>query len=137
MTQLFVARDLETGLIMADRVTVASRRMERAIGLLGRSHLEVGEALWIRPCNGVHTWFMRFAIDVIAMDRNGVIVDAVSTLRPWRMRLPRPGASSVLELPAGTLLSAHTKVGHRVQIERWNTAVASSPSYLNTARKSA
>jgi uncharacterized membrane protein (UPF0127 family) len=137
MTQLFVARDVETGLIMADRVTVASRHIERAIGLLGRSHLEVGEALWIKPCNGVHTWFMRFSIDLIAMDANGVIVDAVSMLKPWRLRLPRPGAHSVLELPAGTLLNARTKVGHKMQIERWNSAAVPSPSYLNTARKSA
>ena len=86
-----------------DRVTVASRRLERAVGLLGRSHLDAGEALWITPCHGVHTWFMRFSIDVIAMDADGVVVDAVSTLKPWRMRLPKPGAHSVLELPAGTL----------------------------------
>ena len=124
MTQLFVARDVETGLIMADRVTVASRHLERAVGLLGRSHLDVGEGLWITPCNGVHTWFMRFSIDVVALDANGVIVDAVSMLQPWRMRLPKPGAHSVLELPAGTLLSAHTKIGHKIQIEAWNTPTA-------------
>lgn len=137
MAQLFIAHDVETGLIMADRVTVASRRIERAIGLLGRSHLEVGEGLWITPCNGVHTWFMRFSIDVIAMDRNGVIVDAVSMLKPWRMRLPRPGAHSVLELPAGTLLDERTKVGHRIQLDRWNAAAAPLPSCLSTPRKSA
>jgi uncharacterized membrane protein (UPF0127 family) len=122
MSQLFVARDVVTGLIMADRVTVASRHLERAVGLLGRNHLEAGEGLWITPCNGVHTWFMRFSIDVIALDADGVIVDAVSMLKPWRMRLPRPGAHSVLELPAGTLLTAQTKVGHKIQIEAWNTA---------------
>jgi uncharacterized membrane protein (UPF0127 family) len=113
----FIARDVETGLIMANRVTVASRRLERAIGLLGRTHLEAGEALWITPCHGVHTWFMRFSIDVIAMDADGVIVDAVSMLKPWRMRLPRPGAVSVLELPAGTLLNASTKIGRRIEIQ--------------------
>jgi hypothetical protein len=116
MTQHFVARDVENGVIVASRVTVASRRLERAIGLLGRTHLEAGEALWITPCHGVHTWFMRFPIDVLAMDADGVIVDAVSMLKPWRMRLPRPGSHSVLELPAGTLLTAAVKVGHRLQI---------------------
>lgn len=114
MNKNFVARDEQTGLIVADRVTVASRRLERAVGLLGRNHLEAGEALWITPCHGVHTWFMRFSIDVIAMDADGVIVDAVSTLKPWRMRLPRPGAYSVLELPAGTLQNAWARVGHRI-----------------------
>jgi uncharacterized membrane protein (UPF0127 family) len=113
-----IARDLDTGFIVADRVTVASRRVERAVGLLTRSSLEPGEALWITPCHGVHTWFMRFAIDVLAMDAQGVVVDAVSALKPWRMRLPRPGAYSVLELPAGTLLGAPVTIGHRIQIER-------------------
>jgi uncharacterized membrane protein (UPF0127 family) len=122
--QNFIARDVETGLIMANRVTIASRRLERAVGLLGRSHLETGEALLITPCHGVHTWFMRFSIDVIAMDADGVVIDAVSMLKPWRMRLPRPGACSVLELPAGTLLNASTKVGHRIQIQEWKSAFA-------------
>jgi uncharacterized membrane protein (UPF0127 family) len=137
MTQHFVARDVENGLIVANRVTVASRRLERAVGLLGRSHLEAGEALWITPCHGVHTWFMRFTIDVIAMDADGVIVDAVSMLKPWRMRLPRPGAHSVLELPAGTLLAAPVKVGHRLQIEGWNSAFMPALSYGETTAKSA
>ena len=117
MPRHFVARNVETGVVIADRVTVASRRLERAIGLLAHSHLDAGEALWIKPCNGVHTWFMRFPIDVIAMDANGVIVDAVSTLKPWRMRLPKPGAYSVLELPAGTLLTVPATLGQRIQIQ--------------------
>lgn len=117
MTQHFVARDLDTGSIMASRVTVASTRAQRAIGLLGRSNLEVGEALWIKPCHGVHTWFMRFSIDVVAMDAQGVVVDAVSMMKPWRIRLPKPGASTVLELPAGTLLTMPPLLGHRIQIE--------------------
>jgi len=115
--QSFIARDAETGWVVADRVTVATSRAQRAIGLLGRSRLEPGEALWIAPCHGVHTWFMRFAIDILAMDKDGTVIDAVSTLKPWRMRLPRPGAFSVLELSAGTLLDAQTKLGRRITIQ--------------------
>lgn len=133
----FIARDINTGLIMANRVTVASGRVERAVGLLGRNHLEVGEALWINPCHGVHTWFMRFSIDVVAMDADGVVVDAVSVLKPWRMRLPRPGACSVLELPAGTLLNAPAKIGHRIQIQGWSSAFAPSLNSVESAAKSA
>jgi uncharacterized membrane protein (UPF0127 family) len=113
----FVARDAETGVVVANRVSVASRRIDRAVGLLSRSSLDPGEGLWITPCNGVHTWFMRFTIDVLALDADGVVVDVVSDLKPWRMRLPKPGAVSVLELPAGTLASAGMKVGHRITIE--------------------
>ncbi|HEY7458276.1 MAG TPA: DUF192 domain-containing protein [Xanthobacteraceae bacterium] len=112
-----IARNLDTGRVIADRVSVASRHFERAVGLLGRSHLDAGEGLWITPCNGVHTWFMRFPIDVLALDKSGVVVDAVSTMKPWRIRLPKPGAYSVLELSAGRLLEVETKVGDRVLIE--------------------
>ena len=117
MTQHLIARDVRTGAIVADRVTIASRRLDRAVGLLGHSHLDAGEALWITPCHGVHTWFMRFTIDIIAMDADGVLVDTVSMLKPWRMRLPKPGACSVLELPGGTLLAAPVLVGDRIQIQ--------------------
>jgi uncharacterized protein len=115
--QVFVARDIETGAVLADRVTIASTRAERRRGLLGRSHLEPGEALLIAPCNGVHMFFMRFAIDMLALDENGVVVDAVSELKPWRIRLPRRGSHSVLELPAGTLVATHTKIGNRINID--------------------
>ena len=117
MTNTAVALNVATGTIVADRVAVASNRRDRAVGLLTRSHLEPGEGLWITPCRGVHTWFMRFPIDVLALDQDGFVVDAVSTLKPWRMRLPKRGEHSVLELPAGTLAGAGTKVGHRIKIE--------------------
>jgi uncharacterized membrane protein (UPF0127 family) len=115
---LFVARDLQTGAVVAEHVTVASRRIDRAVGLLGRSHLDTGEALWIKPCRGVHTWFMRFPIDVLAMDANGVVVDVVSAMGPWRMRLPKPGSESVLELAAGALENMQLKIGHQIKIEK-------------------
>ena len=133
MTQHFIARDVDTGLVLANRVTIASTRRQRAVGLLSRSHLEAGEGLWITPCHGVHTWFMRFSIDVLAMNAEGVVVDAVSTLEPWRMRLPKPGACTVLELPAGTLLAARTKIGHRITIQEWNSAFAPSLNYAESA----
>ena len=124
MTQHFIARDVDTGLVLANRVTIASTRRQRAIGLLGRSHLEIGEGLWITPCHGVHTWFMRFSIDILAMNADGVVVDSVSTLKPWRMRLPRPGASTVLELPAGILPIAASYIGHRIQLVPCTSAFA-------------
>lgn len=124
--QNFVARDVGTGRIVANRVSVASGRVDRAVGLLGRSHMETGEGLLITPCRGVHTCFMRFSIDILALDEDGVVVDAVSMLKPWRIRLPRPGTHSVLELPAGTLLNAETRVGHRIKIQGSNSTVTPS-----------
>src|SRR5688572_16472225 len=111
------ATNLDTGAIVADNVAVASTRATRAVGLLSRSGLEPGEALWIVPSRGVHTWGMRFAIDVLALDEAGTVIDCVSNLKPWRLRLPRRGTAGVLELPAGTLVASGTAVGHHVRLE--------------------
>jgi uncharacterized membrane protein (UPF0127 family) len=112
-----VARNASLGTVLADKVGVADTRASRAVGLLTRSGLEAGEALWIVPSRGVHTWGMRFTIDVLALDEAGTVIDCVSNLRPWRMRLPRKGTAGVLELPAGTVATSRTSVGHRVVLE--------------------
>jgi len=89
------ARNVSLNTVLADRVDVAATRAERAVGLLSRTGLEPGEALWIVPSRGVHTWGMRFTIDVLALDEAG----------------------NVIELPAGTLAASHTSMGHRIVLE--------------------
>jgi uncharacterized membrane protein (UPF0127 family) len=110
------AMNLDTGMVVADRVAVADTRATRAVGLLNRSGLEPGEGLWIVPSRGVHTCWMRFAIDIVALDAQGVVVDRVTALKPWRVRLPRPRTAGVLELPAGALDATGTRVGHRIEL---------------------
>lgn len=112
-----IARNASLDMVIADNVGVAATRAARAVGLLARSGLEPGEALWIVPSRGVHTWGMRFTIDVLALDAAGMVIDCVSNLRPWRVRLPRRGTAGVLELPAGTLAASRTSLGHRILIE--------------------
>jgi uncharacterized membrane protein (UPF0127 family) len=117
-SETLVAKNLDSGTVVARRVTVAKRRLERAVGLLTRDRLDAGDGLLIVPCRGVHTWFMRFTIDIIVLNAVGRVVDAVAGLRPWRVRLPRQGSFSVLELPEGTLLASHTEIGHRILLEK-------------------
>ena len=112
-----VARNASLNRVLADRVGVADTRATRAVGLLSRTGLEPGEALWIVPSRGVHTCGMRFAIDVLALDEAGTVIDCVSNLKPWRLRLPRRGTAGVLELPAGTVAASGTAVGHHVLLE--------------------
>jgi uncharacterized membrane protein (UPF0127 family) len=112
-----IARNLDTGAIVADNVAVAATHAERAVGLLSRTGLEPGEALWIVPSRGVHTWGMRFAIDILALDDRGVVIDRVEALKPWRIRLPRRGTAGVLELPTGTLTATGTAIGHRIEFK--------------------
>jgi uncharacterized membrane protein (UPF0127 family) len=110
-----IATDLDTGAVLASNVVVAATRATRAVGLMARENLDPGEALWIVPSRGVHTCWMRFPIDVIALDDKGVIIDRVVNLKPWRVRLPRRGTAGVLELRAGTLDAAGAHVGHRIE----------------------
>ena len=118
-SDLLVARNLDSGTVVAHRVTVAKHRVERAVGLLTRDHLDAGDGLLIVPCRGVHTWGMRFTIDIIVLNAVGRVVDAVAGLRPWRFRFPRKGSFSVLELPEGTLMSSQTQIGHRIVLEKF------------------
>ena len=119
-----IARNIDTGAVVADLVAVADTRATRAVGLLNRSELEPGEGLWIVPSRGVHTLWMRFPIDLVALDERGVVIDRVENLKPWRIRLPRRGTAGVLELPIGTLTQSGTTLGHRIAFEPQGDAPA-------------
>ena len=116
--EMLIARNADTGGIIASRVQVAHTRAARAIGLLARRALGDDEGLWIVPCRGVHTCGMQFRIDLVALDGDGVVIDRVTALRPWRIRLPRRGVMGVLELAAGALGRSGTRLGHRIVLER-------------------
>ena len=116
-----IATNIDTGAVVADKVAVADTRATRRVGLLSRSGLDPGEGLWIVPSRGVHTCGMQFAIDVAALDAQGIVIDVVTAMKPWRIRLPRRGTAGVLELPAGALDATGTKVGHRIELAAGGT----------------
>jgi uncharacterized membrane protein (UPF0127 family) len=111
------ATNIDTGKLVASRVRVATRTMERAIGLLCERRLDPGQGLLITPCRGVHTWGMRFTIDLLALTEDGVVVDAVERLSPWRIRLPRRGGINILELPEGSVSRTKTQLGHHIALK--------------------
>src|SRR5207253_3120640 len=88
------------GRTVCDRCSVADTFLPRLRGLLGRRGLAPGEGLLLRPCSSIHTMFMRFAVDVVFLDRELRVVHVVPNLRPWRLAASK-GARSVLELAAG------------------------------------
>ncbi|PJE96624.1 hypothetical protein CUT44_16385 [Streptomyces carminius] len=95
-------------------VEVAASLGARTRGLLGRDGIE--GALLLTPASGVHTFRMRFAIDVAYLDR-GLRVLAVRTMRPGRLGLPRPRARHVLEAEAGAMVRWGLRPGVRVALE--------------------
>jgi uncharacterized protein len=104
------------GSVACPRLAVADTVRTRMRGLLGRSGLGDGEGLLIRPTNSVHMFFMRFAIDVVFLDRELVVRKIVVTLLPWRMAACR-GSRAALELPAGAVGRRGITLGERLTLE--------------------
>ena len=84
-------------------------------GLLGRPSLAPGEGLLLTPASAVHTFFMRFAIDVVFLDADLTVLGIRDTVKPWRMVGWR-GARSVLELPAGICEQRGLRTGDRLTL---------------------
>jgi uncharacterized membrane protein (UPF0127 family) len=102
--------NVRTGTVVAERLLTAFDSPTRRKGLLGRDSLPEGTALIIAPCNAVHTFFMRFAIDVAFVTREGRVLKVRAAVRPWRMTAALR-AFAVVELPAGALALTNTVAG--------------------------
>jgi uncharacterized protein len=103
---------------LAPKLAIAETHWRRLRGLLGtrEDDFRNGGGLWIRPCRGVHTLAMRFAIDVVYLDRAGTVVHVEHNLQPWRFSPVRMQAASVLELPSQTVARTETALGDRIEI---------------------
>lgn len=74
---------------------------QRAKGLLGRKTLQYGEALVLKRCNSIHTFFMKFPIDVVFIHKNGTVLKIMSNIKPGRLSPIIWKAAHVIEFPAG------------------------------------
>ena len=104
-----------TGAVVAGRVELAVDSESRRRGLLGRDAFEEGSALIIAPCSAVHTFSMRFAIDVVFVARDGRVKKTYAAVPASRMAFSA-GAFAVIELPAGALANAPTAPGDVVAL---------------------
>jgi uncharacterized membrane protein (UPF0127 family) len=95
-----IALAREDGAVVCEQCTVAGTTLRRMKGLLGRTGLAPGEGLLLRPATSIHTWFMRFPIDAVFLDRDLVVQKVASGVKPWRLVFARR-ARCVLELAAG------------------------------------
>jgi uncharacterized membrane protein (UPF0127 family) len=114
-TELHALLNDRTGRVVASAVELAETSETRRRGLLGRDSLDPSAALIIVPCSSVHTFFMRFVIDVVFVDRDGVVLKTVSDLRPWRIAIGAR-AHAVIELNAGGVRRSELVVGDRVSL---------------------
>lgn len=106
----------ETGHVLAYDAYEAKSIKERMLGLMFSTDLPRGDALWIKPCNSIHTFFMKYSIDVLFLDRNFIVTKIYESLPPWRITPIHFQSSSVVELRGGSL-QEQVKVGEQVEVE--------------------
>lgn len=116
------AINLTRGSVLCPWVEEAASALERGRGLIGREALAPGAGMLIGsgplvPMLWIHTFFMRFPIDLVFLDRTGCIVRVISDLKPWRLTAPVYGACSVLELEAGAAQRTGSRPGDAVRFE--------------------
>jgi uncharacterized protein len=103
------------GRTICDRCSIADTFVRRLRGLLGRPALAPGEGLLLSPGSSVHTFFMRFPIDAVFLDRGLRVVHVSSDMRPWRLAGCRR-SRSVLELQAGEARRRGIRTGDELQV---------------------
>lgn len=89
----------------------------RMKGLLGRTQLVSGEGIWLKPCNSIHMFFMKFPIDVVFLDGAHKIVRLYPELRPWAISPVIFSAVSVVELASGEVGRHGLAVGQKLLFE--------------------
>lgn len=112
-----MVRNITRGVVLAESADLADTSAKRRTGLLKHTELKQGEGLWIVPCESVHSFFMKFTIDVLYLDRDKRVRGMRREMKPWRVSACLP-AHSVLELPAGTIQSSGTQKGDQLTLEK-------------------
>jgi uncharacterized membrane protein (UPF0127 family) len=103
----------DTGEVVVERLEIADTYWRRLAGLQFRRELQAGHGLLLVPCSSIHTCFMRFAIDLVAIDQTGEVAMVRHDVRPWRAVAVRRGTRAVLELPRET---AVVRSGDRLRL---------------------
>ena len=103
--------------VLGDSIDVADTSEKRRTGLLKHQGLEPGQGLWISPCESVHTFFMKFPIDLVYIDKQRKVRKVRNAVPAWRVSACLV-AESVLELPPGTAQRTGTQPGDMLVFEK-------------------
>jgi uncharacterized membrane protein (UPF0127 family) len=104
--------------VLADRADIADTSATRRTGLLKHKGLAPGEGLWIVPCEGIHSFGMKFAIDVVFLSKKKEVLKVRPNMVRGRIALSI-FAHSVLELPVGTIEKTGTVKGDQLELEKY------------------
>jgi uncharacterized protein len=108
-------RDVTRTTTVGTRITIADTSLTRLIGLAGRRRLDAGCGLLIRPSSGIHTFGMRFAIDVVALSKGLQVLRLWHGLAPFRMTSISLKTYCMLELPSGQIRNCRIEVGDQLE----------------------
>lgn len=109
-------RRATTDQVLIPNLRVADSMMTRIRGLLGTTDLSPDEALWIPRCDSIHTFFMKYSIDCVFLDRDMVVKSIKGDVRPGRIVWPQWGAVSVIEMKAGTFSKLGIQKGEKLHV---------------------
>lgn len=110
-------RNISRNCVLGEAVEVADTSAKRRTGLLKHASLPSGTGLWIAPCEAVHTFGMKFAIDVVFLSKKRRVLKIRPEMRRGRISLCLR-AYSVLELPAGVVEQTGTRPGDQLEFDR-------------------
>ncbi len=105
------------GAVITQQAKLAVSSGQRMKGLLGQDSLAANEALILKPCFSIHTFFMRFAIDVLFLDKNMQIVRLIQNMPPNRLSPIVWASKMAIELPAGKISQTNTQIGDTIEIK--------------------
>ncbi len=116
--EIYKVINQQNGKVLADQLKAATTYKSRSKGLLSRLSLGPGEALLIVPCASIHTFFMKFSIDVLFLNKNEQVVKIVLNVKPWRLAGCFFGAHMVIEWKAGALEKDAVFLGNNLIISK-------------------
>jgi hypothetical protein len=111
-------RNVTRGTVVADAADIADTSEKRRTGLLKRQSLDHGEGLLIDPCEGIHSFGMKFAFDALYLDGDRKVLKIRASMPRGRISFCLR-AHSVLELPAGTAAGTGTVPGDQLAWEKY------------------
>lgn len=109
--------NLANNTLLSVDVLLADSFIKRLKGLLGHSLLQPGQSMLLCPANSIHTFFMSFPIDVLFVDKDNMVIKAISNIPPFRVTGIYFRSALVIELPAGIIQETKIKKGDYLQIQ--------------------
>jgi uncharacterized protein len=100
--------------VLGGRIRIADSLRARMRGFLFRRPPQTGEGLFLTACRGVHTYWMRYPLDVLLIDEAGNVIAAHAALPPGTRTPLYRSARFALELPTGAIHATGTAVGDRL-----------------------